>query len=101
MDYLPIKAISVPYEHMFLLAKKTDTAKGNWINPMLIEVLQLLKFSLKKECLNFIAGWSMPENTMGRVCKPNPSLLGSLFAEDPDTGMDNILNEFSIHNHNS
>jgi len=68
---------------------------------MLMEALQLLKFSLKKERLNFMAGWSTPENTMSGTCKPNPGLLSGLFMEDPDAGMDNILNEFSIHDCNS
>jgi hAT family C-terminal dimerisation region len=101
MDYLPIQATSVPCERMFSSAKETDTAKQNRISPVLMEALQLLKFSLKKECLNFMAGWSTPENAMSGACKPNPGLLGGLFMEDPDAVMDNILNEFSVHDGNS
>jgi hAT family C-terminal dimerisation region len=49
MDYLPIQASSVPCEHVFSSAKETDTVKRNRIHPMLMEVLQMLKFSLKKD----------------------------------------------------
>ena len=56
MDYLLIQATSVPCERIFSSAKETDTAKQNWISPVLMEVLQILKFYLKKERLNFMAG---------------------------------------------
>ncbi|KAF8265144.1 hypothetical protein EI94DRAFT_1554599, partial [Lactarius quietus] len=64
MDYLPIQAMSVPCEHMFSSAKETDTAKQNQISPVLMKALQPLKFSLKKEHLNFMAGWSTSEEAM-------------------------------------
>lgn len=101
MDYLPVQATSVPCERVFSSAKETDTAKRNRISPMLMEALQLLKFSLKKERLNFTTGWSTPDNAMRVAYEPSPSLLGRLFAGDPDAGMDDILNEFSIHDRHS
>ncbi|KAF8268420.1 hypothetical protein EI94DRAFT_1553886, partial [Lactarius quietus] len=64
MDYLPIQATSVPCERVFLSAKETDTVKQNQISPVLMEALQPLKFSLKKEHLNFTAGWSTSEEAM-------------------------------------
>jgi hypothetical protein len=57
LDYLPIQASSVPCERVFSSAKETDTAKRNRIHPVLMEALQTLKFSLKKERLNFTGGW--------------------------------------------
>jgi len=48
MDYLPIQATSVPCERVFSSAKETDTNKQNRMSTMLMEALQLLKFSLKK-----------------------------------------------------
>ena len=53
MDYLPVQATSVPSERIFLSAKDTDTTKRNRINPLLMEALQMLKYSIKKERLNF------------------------------------------------
>ncbi len=58
MDYLPIQASSVPCKRVFSSSAETDMKWRNCINPDLIEVLQVLKFQLKKECLNFMAGWS-------------------------------------------
>src|SRR5712672_4748346 len=64
MDYLPIQATSVHCERVFSSAKEMDTNKRNRISPVLMEALQLLKFSLKKEHLNFMDGWSTPEAAM-------------------------------------
>jgi hypothetical protein len=97
MDYLPIQATSVPCERVFSSAKETDTAKRNQISPVLMEALQLLKFSLKKERLNFMAGWSTSETAMSGVSEPIHDLLGSLFVGDPDAALDTILNDLSTY----
>jgi hypothetical protein len=82
MDYLLIQAMSVPCKCVFSSAKEMDTSKQNQISPVLMEALQLLKFLLKKECLNFINGWSTSEAAMSeaatRGAKPTQD-LGSLF----------------------
>jgi hAT family C-terminal dimerisation region len=96
MDYLPIQATSVPCERVFSSAKETDTAKRNQISPVLMEALQLLKFSLKKERLNFMAGWPTSEMAMSRVSEPAHD-LGSLFVDDPDAALDTMLNDFSTY----
>jgi hypothetical protein len=57
-----------------------------------MEALQMLKYSLKKERLNFMDGWVTSEATMGAVSMPND--LNSLFVDDPDTALDNLLNDF-------
>jgi len=101
MDYLPVQAISVPCKRVFSLLKGTDTAKQNCINPVLMEAIQLLKFQLKKQCLNFTAGWSMSESAMGGPSNPSGDLLNDLFVHNPDSVMDNILNEFTTYNRKS
>ncbi|KAF8264713.1 hypothetical protein EI94DRAFT_1591943, partial [Lactarius quietus] len=98
MDYLPIQATSVPCECVFSSAKETDTVKRNQISPVLMEALQLLKFLLKKERLNFTAGWSTSEEAMsGREVLKLTHGLGSLFLGDPDAALDTMLNEFSTY----
>jgi hypothetical protein len=94
MDYLPIQATSVPCERVFSSSKETDTAKRNSISPVLMEALQILKFSLKKERLNFTAGWSTSKVAMMGVPEPTGT-LGSLFVGDRDTALDRILNDIS------
>ena len=104
MDYLPVQATSVPCERIFSSAKETDTAKQNRISPVLMEALQLLKFSLKKDHLNFMAGWATPEDAMRVSHKRKYGLADALFAcdaEDPDVRMDGILNELELYNRRS
>jgi hypothetical protein len=54
---LPIQASAVPCEHVFSSSVETDTKKCNCISPRLMEVLQMVKFHLKKDRLNFTHGW--------------------------------------------
>jgi hypothetical protein len=61
MDYLPIQASTVPCERIFLSSAETDTKKQNRIRPELIKALQILKFALKKNCLDFSAPLHLPE----------------------------------------
>ena len=97
MDYLPIQATSVPCERVFSSAKETDTNKRNRMSPLLMEALQLLKFSLKKERLNFTAGWATSEGAIRGTSQPTSDLLGTLFTDDPNRAVDNILNTLSSY----
>jgi hypothetical protein len=94
----------VPCERVFSSANETDTAKRNRMSPVLMEALQLLKFSLKKEHLNFMARWATSEDEMGMVHKPRPSLTDALFVYDMehcDAMLDELLNELDVHNADS
>jgi hypothetical protein len=99
MDYLPIQATSVPCERVFSSAKDTDTAKRNRISPVLMEALQMLKYLLKKERLNFMKGWSTSVAAMSGVSNATGD-LGSLFMDDPDSAsdrLDALLKSLSIY----
>ena len=91
MDYLAIQATSVPCERVFSSAKETDTAKRNQINPILMEALQMLKFSLKKEHLNFMAGWPTLESDLNEVYTTH-QLKSLLAGDDRHNVFDGILN---------
>ena len=52
MNYLPIQVSSVLCERVFSLSSETDMKKHNHINGLLMEALQMLKFSIKRDCLN-------------------------------------------------
>jgi len=93
MDFLPVQATSVPCEHVFSSAKDIDTVKRNQISPVLMEALQILKSSLKKERINFMDGWQTSEAAMSAV-SPTDN-LNSLFADDPDAVLDTLLKSFS------
>ena len=75
MDYLPIQASSVPCECVFSSSTETDTKCHNRIGPILMEVLQMLKFERKKKQLDFTGGW-VPDYAL-------------LIQDDPD--IDNAL----------
>lgn len=95
MDYLPVQATSVPCERVFSSAKDTDTAKRNRISPVLMEALQLLKHALRKERLNFMAGWKTSDDAMSGVSKPVlGDALSSLVEENRDQALDDLLKGF-------
>jgi hypothetical protein len=96
MDYLPIQASAVPCERVFSSAKETDTRKRNRLNSTLMEVLQTLKFSLKKERLNFTDGWSvtMAEMRVAQKIRANDDLLAKLVTEDRQAITDKLLTIF-------
>jgi hAT family C-terminal dimerisation region len=56
MDYIPIQASSVPCERAFSSSAETDTKKHNCMGPILMECLQMIKFAIKKECLDLTSG---------------------------------------------
>src|SRR6266581_9109276 len=91
MDYLPIQATSVPCERVFSSAKETDTSKRNWMSPLLMEALQLLKFLLKKQHLDFVGGWATSEEAMGGGVSDNDNLLGALVDDQTMATMDKVL----------
>jgi hypothetical protein len=88
MDYLSIQATSVLCEQVFLSAKKTNTLKQNKISPVLIEALQLYKFSLKKECLNFMAGWLTRESALMGDKVPADDALGTFLKGNENATLD-------------
>ena len=60
MDYLPIQASSVPCERVFSSSSETDTKKRNRLAWELFEALQLRKYRLKKDRLDFVKHWVTP-----------------------------------------
>lgn len=64
LDYLPIQASAVPCERVFSSSAETDTKRRNRIHPVLMEALQMLKFSLKQQRLDFMEGWAVTEDEL-------------------------------------
>jgi len=87
MDYLLIQASSVPCEHVFSSAKETDTSKRNRMNLMLMEALQTLKFSLKKDwqSISFTEGWQTSKAEMMRQKATKGDLLKKLLVDRQPT----------------
>ena len=92
LDYLPIQASAVPCEHIFSSSAETDTKRQNQIHPILMEALQMLKFSLKQERLDFTEGLITPEADM--LEHPEDDLLHELLMERLPNGLDDVLAAF-------
>ncbi|EDQ99992.1 uncharacterized protein LACBIDRAFT_334583 [Laccaria bicolor S238N-H82] len=91
LDYLPIQASSVPSERVFSSSAETDTKRRNRIHPVLMEALQMLKFSLKQQRLNFTEGWAVTEDELEYYADDNEDsvdLLGKLTSEITEDGID-------------
>ncbi|KAN0118276.1 Ribonuclease H-like domain containing protein [Russula decolorans] len=97
LDYLPIQASSVPCERVFSSAKETDTVKRNRIHPVLMEALQTLKFSLKKERFNFTSGWQTAPSKMKRMGNAGTTkdLLAHLLTGNRQATTDALLHALS------
>jgi len=96
LDFLPIQASAVPSERVFSSSAETDTKKRNHINPVLMEALQMLKFALKQERLNFTKNWMTPESALQ---DPEPEmgkdLLADLLTDDNSEDIiDKIIRDF-------
>src|SRR6266481_3140524 len=65
LDYLPIQAYSVPSECVFSSSAETDTKCHNRLRPLLMEALQMLKFSIKGRRLDFGMAWVTDESLLG------------------------------------
>jgi len=62
-----------------------------------MEALQMLKFTLKKACLNFTSGWITSERDMqGEVSEQD--LLAALLGENRKDTLDRILQTFGQEN---
>jgi hypothetical protein len=90
MDYLPIQASTIPCERVFSLSAETDTKQRNRIGPLLMKALQMVKFHLKKEHLNFTLAWIMTEEEMTDDV-PEDDLLGSLLDDDFQDSLDRAV----------
>jgi hypothetical protein len=88
MDYLPIQASSVPCEHIFLFSAETNTKKRNCISLLLMEALQMLKFHLKKDRLNFMQDWLTKEDQMTEDESDKEDLLHKLVEVDSQDDVD-------------
>jgi len=96
MDYLPIQASAVPCERVFSSSAETDTKKRNRISPLLMEVLQMLKFHVKKERLNFTEGWLTSEKEMTET-EPEEGLLKKLLDPSFRDTMDQVIQSINSY----
>ena len=90
MDYLPIPASAMPCEQVFSSSAETDTKKRNRISPLLMEALQMVKFHLKQEHLNFTKTWMTDQKEMMED-KPEEDLFDKLLKDNSEDARDNTI----------
>ena len=64
LDYLPIQGSAVPCERAFSSSAETDTNRRNRISPNLMEALQILKYSIRNDLIDFTSGGIVTEQDL-------------------------------------
>ncbi|KAI5828857.1 hypothetical protein K523DRAFT_243539, partial [Schizophyllum commune Tattone D] len=67
MDILPIQASAVPCERVFSSSKETDSLRRANIAPEMMEMLQILKYTLRQQELDFTEGLLATEEECARL----------------------------------
>jgi hypothetical protein len=97
MDIIPIQASSVPCERVFSSGKQTMSPRRGRISAQLMEALQILKFSIRKEALKF-SDMSWKEELTEFELRAQSAPPGDAEAygrslEEDEFDLDNIINE--------
>ena len=95
MDYLPVQASSAPCQRVFLSAEETDT-KRNQVHPILMEILQTMKYSLKKDhrSTGGSTGGSKLKTAAQMADSDSEDLLAQLVTGDRQAATDALLAVF-------
>jgi hypothetical protein len=96
MDFLPVQALSVLCEQVISSSAETDTKQQNCISPVLMEALQMLKFTLKKECLDFMSAWMINQKELF-IDNPEINFLDQLVRATGDSGSKDIQDKIMQH----
>jgi hypothetical protein len=114
MDVLPIQASSVPSERVFSSGKETMTARRRRISPHLMEILQMLKYSINKgRALEFTEGlkWKDEIKEFEKAARMAPfgdaeaygrtvNMVGE-DSDDMDDVLDDLVNEIESNDDES
>ncbi|TRM59437.1 hypothetical protein BD626DRAFT_408910 [Schizophyllum amplum] len=66
MDILPVQASAVPCERVFSSSKQTDDLKRGNLRPEMMEMLQILKYTVRQQELSFTEGLVATEEDCAR-----------------------------------
>jgi len=68
MDVFPAQAPAVPCERAFSSSKETCTLRRNRVSRVLLEALQVLKYSYRSESLSFVEDLSIAKEADYTIC---------------------------------
>ena len=80
LEVMPSQASAVPSERVFSSGKETDTLRRSNMLSKTMEILQVLKFNLKSERLDFWNHWITTERELW-VLDVDPDILTDLLAK--------------------
>ncbi|KII92967.1 hypothetical protein PLICRDRAFT_103273 [Plicaturopsis crispa FD-325 SS-3] len=78
-NIMPVQASAVPCERVFSSSKATDTDQRNSLSPVMMEMLQILKYSARSDRLDFANEWSAKEEELW-VLDIDPSVLQDIMS---------------------
>jgi len=67
LDILPVQASAVPCERIFSSSKETDALRRSKMRPELMEILQLVKYSVRQDRLTFTENWVAREDDLLKI----------------------------------
>lgn len=79
LDVMPAQASAVPSERVFSSGKETDAMRRSQMSATTMEILQVLKFNLKSERLDFRNRWVATEAEL-QALDIDPAVLTTLLA---------------------
>ncbi|KAJ7683671.1 hypothetical protein B0H17DRAFT_864290, partial [Mycena rosella] len=92
LDVLPVQASAVPCERVFSSSKETDVLRRGNLSPIVMEMLQILKFIYRKGRVSFTDGLVATEEELS-VIDVDPEVLEGLLAAGRVEELVQLLNE--------
>ncbi|KAF9009135.1 hypothetical protein BDZ89DRAFT_536865 [Hymenopellis radicata] len=92
MDVLPAQASAVPCERVFSSSKETDTLRRTSMSPLMMEVLQILKYIYRHDRLAYFGDLVCTEEELSVVDIP-PETIEYLIAHGKITELMDMLRE--------
>lgn len=93
LDYLPIQASAVPCERAFSSSAETDTTRRNRISPNLMEALQILKYSIRNDLIDFTTGYVAAEKDLIPLHTSQDLLAQLAQAADTDGQWEDVMDK--------
>ncbi|KAF5375571.1 hypothetical protein D9615_009215 [Tricholomella constricta] len=90
LDVLPVQASAVPCERVFSSSKETDALRRSNLSPEMMEILQILKYLIRCDRLNFTEGLLAKEEEC-MVLDVEPSVLRNFLTSGDIEGLEALV----------
>ncbi|KAF5378856.1 hypothetical protein D9615_006941 [Tricholomella constricta] len=90
LDVLPVQVSAVPCERVFSSSKETDALRRSNLSPEMMEILQILKYLIRCDRLNFTEGLLAKEEEC-MVLDVEPSVLRNFLTSGDIEGLEALV----------